>query len=361
MSTLAWLSLSLTPGLSSAVARRAAACLGGAGGVIDAPPPARVAAGLTPSAAVAVDAAAARAGNEAARATALGGVVVEWDAPEYPSALRTIPDPPLALLVAGDVDALARPAVAIVGARRATAEGRRFAEELARDLGAAGLVVVSGLATGIDAAAHAGALMAGASTVAVMATGLDDVYPTWHRALARRILEGGALVTEFPTGTPAFPANFPRRNRIVSGLASGTVVVEAALQSGSLLTARLALDQNRLVFAVPGAIGRAAHCGTNRLIRHGAILIRSAGDVLEDLAPQLLPALEAARECHAAPELSPEEASVIDALRQEDRQLEALINATGMPAARLSEVLLALELRGLIVQTAGKRFRRRAA
>lgn len=356
-----WLALSLTPGLEPSRAREAAARLGSADAVLAAPTAARIDAGLPPRAARALDDAALRAERELAIVRNLGARVLVWTAPGYPAPLRAIPDAPLALMVAGDAGALSLPAIAIVGARRASTQGRRMAERLGRDLGAAGLVVVSGLATGIDAAAHVGALEAGASTVAVMATGLDEIYPAWHRALAARIRGQGALVTEHPTGTPAFPRNFPRRNRIVSGLGAGVVVVEAAARSGSLLTARLALDQNRLVFAVPGAVGRALHEGTNGLIRAGAILVRSADDVLEDVAPQLLPALRSVRESRVADTLSPDEASVLDALRHGAAQLEELINSTGIGPARVSEVLLALELRGLVLQTAGKRFRRRAA
>lgn len=356
-----WLALSLTPGLAPALARKAAARLGSADAVLATTTAGRIDAGLPAPAARALDEAALRAEREAATVADLGGRVIDWTHPAYPASLRAVPDAPLALLVAGDVRALSLPGIAVVGARRASAWGRRFAESLGRDLGAAGLVVVSGLATGIDAAAHVGALDAGARTLAVMATGLDDVYPTWHRTLAARVRGQGALVTEYPTGTPALPWNFPRRNRIVSGLGIGVVVVEAAARSGSLLTARLALEQNRLVFAVPGTVGRALHEGTNGLIRAGAILVRSAEDVLEDVAPQLIPALRMACESRAAGELSSDEARVLAALRHDEEQLEALIKSTGIGPARLAEVLLALELRGLVVQSAGKRFRRRAA
>jgi DNA processing protein len=356
-----WLALSLTPGLRPDVARAVAGRLGGPAGVLAASRRARVEAGLAERAARDVDAAAARAERERRKVDDLGGRVVDWAAPEYPPALRTIADAPLALLVAGDTEVLARPALAIVGARRASGEGRGLAAAIGRDLAAAGLLVVSGLAAGIDAAAHGGALDGGGATVAVMATGLDDVYPRWHRALAARIRERGALVTEYPTETPPLPMNFPRRNRIVSGLGSGVIVVEARGRSGSLVTARLALEQNRLVFAVPGDVGRSLHEGTNGLLRDGAILVRSAADVLEDVAPQLLPALEEARARRSEASLSREEALVVDALRSGHYQLESLMNSTGMALGRLSEVLLTLELRGLIAETAGKRFRLRAA
>lgn len=361
MPSSAWLALSLVPGLSPRRARRAAERAGGADALLAAPHAVRVEAGLPEAVARALDTAADRAERERELVREAGGRVVDCTAPAYPPRLRELSDAPLALLVAGEVASLSVPAVAVVGARRASGEGRRLAEALGRELGQAGLVVVSGLAAGIDSAAHEGALEAGAPTVAVMATGLDAVYPAWHDGLAARIRGQGALVTEYPTATPAFAQNFPRRNRIVSGLALGVVVVEAAARSGSLVTARLALEQGRLVFAVPGKVGRAIHEGTNALIRAGAILVRSADDVLEDVAPQLRPRLAELRERSARPSLSAAEAGVLDALRQGATQFEELVKSTGIGASRLAEVLLALELRGLVLQTAGKRFRRRAA
>jgi DNA processing protein len=290
-----------------------------------------------------------------------GGRVVAWPDEAYPPRLREIAAAPLALLVAGDAESLSQPALAIVGARRATHAGRRLAEGMAHDLAASGFVIVSGLAAGIDAAAHEGALQGGGRSVAVMATGLDDVYPSWHRPLAARLRESGALVTEFPTGTPAFARNFPRRNRIVSGLVTGVIVVEGALRSGSLITARLALDQNRLVFAVPGAPGDPLAGGPNALLRCGAIVARSVDDVLEDVAPQLLPELRRRREQRKVSDLTPEGAAILDAMRRGAEQLEDLVNSTGLALGTVSEALLRLELGGLIVQSAGKRFRRRAA
>jgi DNA processing protein len=263
--------------------------------------------------------------------------------------------------VRGDVADLDRPAVAIVGARRASGYGRRIAEELGRDLAAAGLVVVRGLAAGVDAAAHRGALSAGGCTVAVLGTGIDQVYPPWHHGLASEIAIAGALVTEFPPGVPPLPRHFPQRNRIVSGLTVATVVVEAGERSGSLITARHALEQNRAVFAVPGPLGPSRHAGPHRLIREGAVLVRSADDVLAEIAPGLLGGLEARRAAREAADLAPAERALLDALQRDELQLEVLINVTGMPSQTALETLLALELRGLVVQSAGKRFRGRAA
>jgi DNA processing protein len=197
--------------------------------------------------------------------------------------------------------------------------------------------------------------------VAVLGTGIDQVYPPWHGELAAEIAANGALATEFPPGAPPLPAHFPQRNRIVSGLTVATVVVEAGERSGSLITARHALDQNRGVFAVPGPLGSARHAGPHRLIRDGAVLVRSADDILTEIAPGLLGGLAARRVERELAHLEPGERLLLEALRQDELQLEVLINATGMRSEAALETLLALELRGLVVQSAGKRFRGRAA
>jgi len=211
-----------------------------------------VAAGVSTKVAEAIRGAGGRVAGELRAVAALGGRIIPRSGDEYPALLRQIPDPPLALTVRGDVTG---PCVAIVGARRASEYGRRVAFEIARDLARAGLTVVSGLAAGVDAAAHRGALDAGGRTVAVLGTGIDVVYPSWHAELARAVAAQGALVTEFPCGTPPLAFHFPRRNRVISGLALGTVVVEATEDSGSLLTAQHANEQGRALFAVPGRLG----------------------------------------------------------------------------------------------------------
>ncbi|NDC10686.1 MAG: DNA-protecting protein DprA, partial [Oxalobacteraceae bacterium] len=207
----------------------------------------------------------------------------------YPKALLNTTDPPPVLYAKGDISLLTRPSVAIVGSRNATTQGMQNAERFAQVLSAAGLTVISGLALGIDAAAHRGALLHtrdtpdGGSTVAVTGTGLDLVYPARHRELAHQIAEAGCLLSEYPLGTPAIASNFPRRNRIISGLAMGVLVVEAAAQSGSLITARSALEQGREVFAIPGSIHSPLSKGCHMLIRQGAKLVESAQDILEEL------------------------------------------------------------------------------
>jgi DNA processing protein len=201
----------------------------------------------------------------------------------YPPLLREIPQAPPVLFVHGDPDCLRVPQLAMVGTRNPTPSGRETARQFAAHLAGAGMIITSGLALGIDAAAHQGALAGGGRTIAVMGTSLDRVYPAKHRDLARAIAERGALVSELPTGTPALAENFPRRNRLISGLALGVLVVEAALQSGSLITARLALDQGREVFAIPGSIHNPLAKGCHALIRQGAKLVETANDIVEEL------------------------------------------------------------------------------
>ena len=220
------------------------------------------------------------------RLYAVGGCLIAMCEPDYPTPLAAIADPPPVLIIRGDIDLLHRPMVAMVGARNASSNGKRFAEEIAADLGAAGYIVVSGLARGIDGAAHRGALQTG--TVAAVAGGIDVVYPPEHGGLQTQIAESGAVVSEQPVGTQPTARHFPARNRLISGLASGVLVVEAAKKSGSLITARLALEQGREVFAVPGS-PRDPRCrGSNDLIRQGAVLTESADDVVDVLQRQML-------------------------------------------------------------------------
>jgi DNA processing protein len=358
--TRAWLTLALAPGLGPAQARRLAdrhgspeaACALSPGALREAGVAAEVLAGWSQ----------ARTGalRELDRLAGLGASLLAWDEPAYPARLRAIADPPLVLAVRGQLDAEA-PAVAVVGARRASAYGRRVAEELAHSLAAVGITVVSGLATGIDAAAHRGALTARGQTVAVLATGIDGVYPPWHAALAREVAASGALVSEFACGTPPLPHHFPRRNRVISGLAIGTVVVEATPGSGSLITARCALEQGREVFAIPGPVGVALHEGTHRLIREGATLVRGVEDVLDEIAPALRQRLASARASMAAAMLSDVESRVMAAVRPAGAHIDDVIRCTALEPGPALETLLALELRGLLEQQPGMRFRARAA
>lgn len=353
---MAWLGLALTTGLGRRRARALATTLGGPAAVFGASAAHLRALGVGEEVACELREAPARAAREAAALARLDATVVPWTDPRFPARLRETADPPLVLVRQGDLDPDA-PAVAIVGARRASAYGRRVAEDLAAGLASAGVVVVSGLAAGIDAAAHRGALRAGGRTVAVLATGIDRVYPAWNAGLAREIVASGAVVTEFPLGTAPLPYHFPQRNRIVSGLALATVVVEAAEQSGSLITAQCALDQGREVFAVPGPLGSALQQGPHRLIREGATLVRSAEDVLREVAPALVSAVRTA----AVAGLSGEERRVLAVVTADGSSVDDVIRQAGVEASPALELLLALELRGLVRQEPGKRFRRLAA
>ena len=277
---------------------------------------------------------------------------------EYPAHLREIPAPPDRLWVRGglvDEDALA---VAIVGSRRATPFGLELAERLAGDLAARGITVVSGLARGIDSAAHRGALEARGRTIAVLGSGVDVVYPPENRRLAARIAERGALVSQFATGAPALAHHFPVRNRIIAGLALGVVVVEAAEQSGTLITAGHAGDLGREVMAVPGRAGAPTSRGTHKLIRDGAALVESWEDVVA-----LLPARWRACMAAVAPPSSPgpePEDSLLSLIGAEPVSMEELIERSGLAASRAAARLLALELEGRIRQLPGKRFVRAA-
>ena len=352
----AWLALALVDGLSARHACELAARLGGPDAVLSASAAMLAAHGLTAPTVAAIGQARVRAAREREACRALGATIVTLDDPAYPARLRTIADPPLVLFVRGTLDPQDAVAIGIVGARRAGEYGRRVAEELAQGLGLVGITVVSGLATGIDAAAHRGVLAAGGRTLAVMATGIDRVYPAWNRVLAREIAEAGALVTEFPVGTAPLQFHFPRRNRIISGLAVGVVVVEAAERSGSLITADFAVEQGREVFAVPGPIGTPSHRGCHRLIQRGAKLVTSVEDILDEIAPAMKAELAAKRASAEAATLTPLEKTLMDAVANDALHIDDIVRTTGMDTGRALETLLAMELRGLVEQRPGMRF-----
>jgi DNA processing protein len=278
----------------------------------------------------------------------------------YPALLREISDPPPVLFVHGDPSLLSLPQLAIVGSRNPSPTGAETAVQFANYLANSGLVISSGLALGIDAAAHEGALAAKAPTVAVAGTGLDRVYPARHRALAHAITERGALVSEFPIGTPPLPQNFPRRNRLISGLSLGILVIEAALQSGSLITARLGAEQGREVFAIPGSIHNPLARGCHRLIREGAKLVETAQDVLEELGSLIgvtteLQPREELRETNA-PASDPEYQLLLDSLGYDPLSIDLLVERCGLTAEAVSSMLLVLELQGLITALPGGRY-----
>ena len=276
----------------------------------------------------------------------------------YPNRLLEIPDPPALLYVRGRVELLNRPALAIVGSRNATTQGERNAHSFARAFSDAGLTIVSGLALGIDGAAHRGALEGDGSTVAVLGTGVDVSYPARHAALAEDIASRGVLLSEFALGAQPAPGHFPRRNRLISGLALGCLVVEAALESGSLTTARAALEQGREVFAIPGSIHSPLSKGCHALIKSGAKLVESADDVLGELAA-LLPAAAASRGKTSSANPDAGDDSPLLALMGEDPvDVEALRTRSGWPAERIAAELLRLELAGRVETLGGGLFQR---
>jgi DNA processing protein len=274
----------------------------------------------------------------------------------YPRALLEIADPPSLLYVLGRTELLNRPALSVVGSRNPTPQGVPNAEQFARALSEAGLVVISGLALGIDAAAHRGALSAQGDTIAVVGTGIDRVYPARNRDLAHEIGAGGAIISEFPLGTPVIASNFPRRNRLISGMASGVLVAEATVESGSLITARLAAEQGREVFAIPGSIHSPQSRGCHKLIKEGAKLVETARDILDEIrwvseAPSPSAAL--------VPDGKVEEGGEILSLMGYDPcSLDELAGRSGLAADALSVILLHLELEGRIASLPGSRYQR---
>ncbi len=287
-----------------------------------------------------------------ARVEELRSRVVTLADEEYPPMLREIIDPPLALHFRGDLSLLTRPALAMVGSRRASPYAINAAEHLAKQLAPSGLVIVSGLARGIDAASHHAALDAGGTTIAVLGTGIDVIYPRSNARLFRRIESAGLIVTEFPPGTPPKPENFPIRNRVISGLSHGTLVVEATRRSGSLITARMAAEQGREVFALPGSIFSAGSEGTHRLIQYGAKLVHDANDVLEEL-PGHLRLMQTPQD----PEPESPLREVLAALSREDAaHVDTIAARLGRTSSAVAESLLQLEMDGWIRALPGARY-----
>lgn len=289
-----------------------------------------------------------------------GNHILTLASPRYPKLLRQIPGPPPLLYVHGDPAVLHAPQLAMVGSRNPSPGGQDTARDFAAHLTQVGLTITSGLALGIDAACHRGALDSGGTTIAVMGTGPDRIYPARHRALAHEIADrGGALVSEFFVGTEPRPENFPRRNRLISGLSLGTLVVEAALRSGSLTTARHALDQGREVFAIPGSIHNPLARGCHALIRQGAKLVESAQDILEELgalAGSLEPQADPADTPVAPSNLSPDQLQLLDNMGFDMITVDQLAERSGLTTAAVSSMLLILELQGQVVSRAGGRY-----
>jgi len=312
-----------------------------------------------------------RARGEVARAEREGVSILTCQDPGYPERLRRIYDPPPLLYIKGSLEAADIP-VAVVGSRNASPYGRYVTERLCRELAQRGVTIVSGLARGIDTCAHRGALSARGRTIAVMGCGIDVIYPPENRKLHGEVASSGAVVTEYPFGTEPDRPHFPARNRIISGLSLGVLIVEAGEKSGSLITAQCALEQNREVFAVPGGIDLPGSRGTNRLLRQGAKLVEGVEDILEEILPQLerppaptpgetkAPAgRRVGTEKHETGRepLTEDESRLLGCISDMPQDADTLINRTGLAAAEALALLLSLELKGYILQLPGKRFK----
>ena len=276
--------------------------------------------------------------------------------PDYPNLLKQLTYPPPILYYRGSLAGLEKPAVAIVGSRRSTFYGKEVARGLAEELAASGVGVVSGMALGVDTAAHQGALAKRGYTVAVLGCGVDHCYPPENKTLMEQIAADGAVISEFSVGTTPLPKHFPQRNRIISGLSLGTVVVEATAKSGSLITANYALEQNREVFAVPGNVGSPYSRGCHRLIKEGACLVETAADILEELSVQEMPDEQLSLELHVGPELTANEQVLLEIIPYQPVHLDNIIRRSGNSASEVITDLLSLELKKLVRQTPGKYF-----
>ena len=370
--TLEWLALWLTPGLGPTRARRVVDHLGSAAAVFRASLTELEATGILASSAqsLATGKSMELAREEMARATAAGVEIVTLDDSLYPQQLKQIYDPPLVLYVRGQVEVISQPGIALVGTRHPTPYGSGMAERLACDLAAHGLVIISGMARGVDTAGHRGAIAAKGKTVAVFGTGIDVIYPKENSRLSEQILAlGGTLISEFPIGTSAFPQNFPIRNRIISGMSVGVLVVEAAEYSGTRITARCALEQNRDVFAVPGNVTNKNSWGPNTLIKQGAKLVATWEDVWEELPTEvrllLTPATPESQPAGTASlfgeegELAPHEKKIFALLKaDESTHIDEIVERLEpeLSSSEIFAALFELELAGKVRQLPGKNF-----
>jgi DNA processing protein len=300
-----------------------------------------------------------RVEDEVSRIRNLGVSVIPFTDAAYPSHLRMIADPPPLLYLKGELRSGDEKAVAVVGSRSASDYGRRVARDLCRGLTSLGFTVVSGMARGIDGVAHEATLAAGGRTLAVLGCGVDRIYPPEHALLYQRICERGAIISELPLGTRPMAFHFPARNRLISGLSLGVVVVEATEKSGSLITASLALEQGREVFAVPGEVGASRSRGAHRLIRQGAKLVESVDDIVDEIAPQLLAGRQASPvkpKRTLGPNASEDMQKIYALLQQGSLHIDQVIEGSGCSPSRVSEILLELELEGFLRQLPGQRY-----
>jgi DNA processing protein len=370
---LQWLALGLTPGLGPTRARHLVERFGNVGAIFRASLTELEATGLLAVSAQALGTGKSMelAQEELEKAKAVGASIVALDDPAYPARLRQIYDPPLVLYVRGDVSVLSQPGIAVVGTRHPTPYGSGMAERLAIDLSAHGLVILSGMARGVDTAAHRGTIAAKGKTVAVFGTGIDVLYPKENTRLAEQILAfGGTLISEFPVGTFAAPQNFPIRNRIISGMSMGVLVVEAAEYSGTRITARCALEQNREVFAVPGNVTNKNSWGPNTLIKQGAKLVATWEDVWEELPENIRLALTPAKADESqgsgtaslfpsADQLSPHERKIFALLKADEAtHIDEIVERLEpeMSSSEIFAALFELELNGKVRQLPGKNF-----
>lgn len=368
MATLdAWLTLHLTQGLGPAACKRLADFFGGPQKALEADRQAllKVPGIKKPAAeALAREPASELAKQEIDKAKNLGVSIITWDDETYPALLRNIHNPPTVLYVKGPVEYLNSPCLAVVGARAATSYGRQVSEDISYQLARRGITIVSGLALGVDAAAHNGALNAGGMTIAVLGCGIDVVYPHQNKKLFEKIVDKGLLISEYPFGTRPESFRFPARNRIISGLALGVLVVEAARRSGSLITAELALEQGREVYAVPGMVHSPKSEGTHRLLQEGAKLVQHVDNIIEELPLRESAAGQesATHDDHtrnADQEISPEEKKLFSFLEVYPKPIDEIIAATGMTASAVNELLLMLELKGMVESLPGKQYQKK--
>ena len=286
--------------------------------------------------------------------------IIKYTDKQYPESLRHIEDAPVILYTKGDFADEDKFAVAMVGSRKMTEYGKNTAYRLAQDLSSMGITIVSGMARGIDTVSHKGALNAGGRSIAVLGTGIDKSYPPENKELLKKILDSGCVVSEFPIGTPPNKENFPRRNRLISGLSIGVLVIEATIDSGSLITANYALEQGKEVFAIPGSIFSKYSEGTNTLIKRGAKLVQRAEDILEELSSHLKGLLKLSPQNLSRNldrlEITDEEKAICNILGHEPKHIDAIAREVKMPQSRLLSLLLSLEIKGIVKQTDGKRF-----
>jgi DNA processing protein len=366
-SSLSWLALALTPGLASRLSARLLREFGSPEEVFRAPLGRLEACRLPAPVAQAVfkKQSFKRAEKELALTRRIDRCrLVNWTEPEYPQNLLQIYDPPVMLYVRGNPEALNFPSISIVGTRRPTLYGTQMAERLGRELAARGLVLVSGMARGIDAIGHQGAMAANGRAVGVLGTGVDVCYPKENRKLYEKVLERGAIVSEFPLGTHPAPENFPIRNRIVAGVPLGVVVVEGAQYSGSLITARLAMEFGREVFGVPGNVTQPVSFAPNQLIKQGAKLITNGADVIEELPTPVRAVLVQAeqpeaeqRNLLAAASLNSSEKKIYELLStDEPKHIDEIVESSGLNSSEVLATLFDLEMKGIIRQTPGKQF-----